>query len=62
MGGTSGALYSLMFTAAAAKLSKINNVKDWLEVWAQAWRAGIDGIMKYSKAKLGDKTMVSNLN
>ena len=58
MGGTSGAIYSLMFTTAAAELSKINSAENWLKVWAQAWRAGIGGVMKYSKARLGDKTMV----
>ncbi|OXU20996.1 hypothetical protein TSAR_015499 [Trichomalopsis sarcophagae] len=61
MGGTSGAIYSLMFTAAAVEMSKINNAENWLKVWAQVWRAGINGIMKYSKAKLGDKTMIDVL-
>lgn len=58
MGGTSGALYSLMFTTAATEMSKVFTVKNWVDVWAQAWSAGLDGILKYSKAKLGDKTMV----
>lgn len=61
MGGTSGAIYSLMFTTAAAEMSKINKVDNWLKIWSQTWRAGINGVMKYSKARLGDKTMVSIL-
>lgn len=58
MGGTSGALYSLMFTTGANEMSKIFTVENWIEVWAQTWAAGLDGILKYSKAQLGDKTMV----
>jgi dihydroxyacetone kinase len=61
MGGTSGAIYSLMFTAAAAALSSIDNTESWLKIWAQVWRAGMNGIMKYSKAEQGDKTMVSSI-
>ncbi|KAJ8682575.1 hypothetical protein QAD02_018367 [Eretmocerus hayati] len=62
MGGTSGALYSLMFTAASAELSKIDkNRQDWSKIWALTCRAGLNGIMKYSKARLGDKTMIDVL-
>ncbi|XP_011497578.1 PREDICTED: bifunctional ATP-dependent dihydroxyacetone kinase/FAD-AMP lyase (cyclizing)-like [Ceratosolen solmsi marchali] len=61
MGGTSGALYSLMFTAAGSALSNSDNTESWLEIWARAWRAGINGIMKYSKAVPGDKTMIDVL-
>lgn len=60
MGGTSGAVYSLMFTTAAAALAKVDDKKEveWETVWDEAWRCAIDGIMKYSKARPGDRTMV----
>ena len=57
MGGTSGALYSLTFTLAAKELANTEE-KDWPRLWCNAWRSAIDGVMRYSKAKLGDKTMV----
>ncbi|XP_058808778.1 triokinase/FMN cyclase-like isoform X2 [Phymastichus coffea] len=62
MGGTSGAIYSLMFTTAAAEMSKNEKVDNWIKVWSVTWRAGINGITKYSKARLGDKTMIDVLN
>lgn len=57
MGGTSGAIYGLMFTAAATELVKCKQ-EEWTRAWARAWRAGIAGIIKYSKAQPGDRTMV----
>lgn len=58
MGGTSGAVYSLIFTTAASTLADAKEDKDWAYLWAQAWRSGIDSVMKYSKARPGDRTMV----
>lgn len=58
MGGTSGAIYSLFFTAMGRELEKhqdFNNAK----VLAKVWRAGIEGVKKYSVARIGDRTMVS---
>ncbi|XP_012268299.2 triokinase/FMN cyclase-like [Athalia rosae] len=61
MGGTSGAVYSLMFTTAAAELEVSVDSKVSPLSWAHAWRGGIDGIMRYSKARLGDRTMLDAL-
>lgn len=57
MGGTSGALYSLMFTLAGKELANCDN-ENWPQLWHNAWKTAINGIMKYSKARIGDKTMV----
>lgn len=56
MGGTSGALYSLMFTLAGKELA--NSHENWPQLWHKAWRTAINGIMKHSKARIGDKTML----
>lgn len=61
MGGTSGAIYGLLFSAASAQLSKVKCVKDtmqWLEHIAKSWEEGLSGIMRHSKARRGDRTMV----
>ncbi|KAF7994103.1 hypothetical protein HCN44_011372 [Aphidius gifuensis] len=63
MGGTSGAVYSLFFTTAACSLSKSNEKNDkWDKLLSDAWKFGIDGIMKYSKARPGDRTMLDSLS
>ncbi|XP_012275857.1 triokinase/FMN cyclase isoform X2 [Orussus abietinus] len=62
MGGTSGAVYSLLFTTAGTELSLAKSGEDWLETWAHAWRGGIDGIIRYSKARIGDRTMLDVLD
>jgi hypothetical protein len=57
MGGTSGALYSLLLTMAGMALeTKIEVVT--ARTWAVAWIAGTDGTLRYSQAKLGDRSMV----
>lgn len=58
MGGTSGAIYSLFFTAIA---NELEGYKDLTQpaAWAKLWRAGINGVQKYSVARMGDRTMVS---
>ncbi|XP_014236373.1 triokinase/FMN cyclase-like [Trichogramma pretiosum] len=62
MGGTSGALYGLMFTTASASIKKqILKNNNWLQIWMEAWSAGIEGIKNYSAARLGDKTMIDVL-
>ncbi|XP_011299957.1 bifunctional ATP-dependent dihydroxyacetone kinase/FAD-AMP lyase (cyclizing) [Fopius arisanus] len=60
MGGTSGAVYSLFFATSAAALVR-NSEENWNKLIADAWRSGIDGVMKYSKARLGDRTMLDAL-
>lgn len=57
MGGTSGALYSLFFLSAGAYCAGGNGL-DWDAVFI----AGVDGILKYSKARKGDRTMVRENN
>ncbi|XP_015111947.1 uncharacterized protein LOC107037741 isoform X2 [Diachasma alloeum] len=61
MGGTSGAVYSLFFATAAAALAKNSSEDNWTKLLANAWRSGIDGVMRYSKAQLGDRTMLDVL-
>ena len=57
MGGTSGALYSLMLTMAGMALeAEVEAVT--ARTWATALRAGTNGTLHYSQAKLGDRSMV----
>lgn len=59
MGGTTGALYSLMFMCAANEIAKDENSKqNWPAVWCRACSMGLTGMMRYSQAQLGDRTMV----
>lgn len=51
MGGTSGAVYSLMFVGASL------NAPNWMA----AWESGLDMVMKYSSARLGHRTMLDAL-
>lgn len=51
MGGTSGALYSLMLVAAS------RTAPDWPTAWQQALQLA----MTYSKARVGSRTMVSTI-
>lgn len=59
MGGTSGAVYSLMFISAGAKLedSSLNCSK----AFEDAWKCSLEGVMKYSTAREGDRTMLDAL-
>nr|CAD7569435.1 unnamed protein product [Timema californicum] len=59
MGGTSGAIYSLLLTTASSSLDGLEEVG--AETWGKAWRCGIQGIMRYSTARLGDRTMLDAL-
>jgi dihydroxyacetone kinase len=61
MGGTSGALYSLLLAMAGMALeTEIKAVT--ARTWAVAWIAGTDGALRYSQAKLGDRSMVRIMN
>lgn len=62
MGGTSGALYCLLFTNGAKELSSIQNTDNWPTVWSRIFRSGLDCLMKYGKAKPGDRTMIDVLD
>jgi hypothetical protein len=57
MGGTSGALYGLMLTLTGMALeTEVEAIT--AKTWAVAWMAGTDRTQHYSKAKLGDRSMV----
>lgn len=57
MGGTSGALYSLMLTMAGMALETETEAVT-AKTWVEAWLAGTHGTLHYSQAKLGDRSMV----
>lgn len=58
MGGTSGALYCLLFTSIATELTSNQQYDDWIRSWAQALRVGLNCLIKYGKAKPGDRSMI----
>ncbi|KZC10644.1 Bifunctional ATP-dependent dihydroxyacetone kinase/FAD-AMP lyase (cyclizing) [Dufourea novaeangliae] len=62
MGGTSGALYCLLFTSLAAELVLAEEGKGWLFIWAKALRSGLTCLIKYGKAKPGDRSMIDVMN
>lgn len=57
MGGSSGGIYSLFFTAASVALQKDVSGKTWL----QAMSDGIAAIQRYGGAQPGDRTMLDAL-
>ncbi|KAK2162652.1 hypothetical protein LSH36_94g01041 [Paralvinella palmiformis] len=57
MGGSSGALYSLMLTAASGPLASDTST----EAWCTALELGVQAIMKYGGAEPGDRTMLDAL-
>ncbi|CAN7994382.1 unnamed protein product [Ixodes pacificus] len=58
MGGTSGALYSLLFHGAAKSFTVLSGY----DAWVAALEHGIKLVMKYSMAQVGDRTMLDTLN
>jgi triose/dihydroxyacetone kinase / FAD-AMP lyase (cyclizing) len=61
MGGTSGALYNLFFTAASIPLKGVQADAATPAVWAEALTSGVDAIKKYGRARTGDRSMVDAL-
>lgn len=59
MGGASGALYCLFFTSINTELASATEKDGWLYIWARAFRRGLNHLMKYGKAKPGDRSLVS---
>ncbi|ELT91143.1 hypothetical protein CAPTEDRAFT_218793, partial [Capitella teleta] len=57
MGGSSGALYSLFFPAAAGELSGSVDSPAWVKALSQ----GVSAIMRYGGAEPGDRTMLDAL-
>ncbi|XP_029049358.2 triokinase/FMN cyclase-like isoform X3 [Osmia bicornis bicornis] len=62
MGGTSGALYCLLFTSIATELILDQQNAAWTRIWARALRVGLNCLIKYGKARPGDRSMVDVIN
>ncbi|XP_076647355.1 triokinase/FMN cyclase [Halictus rubicundus] len=62
MGGTSGALYCLLFTSFATELASAQEKEGWPLISARALRSGLCCLIKYGKAKPGDRSMVDVIN
>nr|XP_033339605.1 triokinase/FMN cyclase-like [Megalopta genalis] len=62
MGGTSGALYCLLFTSFAAELATAQETEGLSFILARAIRSGLGCLMKYGKAKPGDRSMIDVIN
>jgi len=59
MGGTSGAMYSLLFEGAAVLIEGSSEVN--ANIAGKAFKAGLDAVMKYGRAQPGDRTMLDAL-
>lgn len=53
VGGTSGALYGILLGSAAQYLRSATSID-----WAAMFKTSLDKLLFYSKAKIGDRTMV----
>lgn len=70
MGGTSGAIYSLLFTSIHASLLEhaqkrsgtAYGRREIVTFWSQALNHAIQVIKKYSWAEVGDRTMLESLH
>lgn len=60
MGGTSGGLYSILFTSAAAHIGLQPRVSQ-RRTWVTGLRAGTSAIMEYGGATQGDRSMLDAL-
>jgi len=61
MGGSSGGVYSLLFTAAASAFQDQVGGEVDPAAWIRALRLGLDSVMKYGGAEPGDRTMIDAL-
>jgi len=63
LGGTSGPLYAVFLLRAAASLSATPGGRSGLDLagWAEAFRAGVQGIAELGDAEPGDRTMLDAL-
>ncbi|MCX5521908.1 dihydroxyacetone kinase subunit DhaL [Streptomyces bobili] len=59
VGGASGPLYGTLLRGTGKALGDADEVSE--EEFAQAFRAGVDGVMKLGGAAPGDKTMIDAL-
>jgi len=67
MGGTSGAIYGLMLTAASQAIrnfrDRINHSSyDFIDFWADVLKYSMDTITRYSSAQPGDRSMLGLLS
>ncbi len=60
MGGSSGAMYSILFEAASVFIEASKNIN--ATVLGKAFEAGLTAVMKYGRAQPGDRTMVDSLS
>ena len=60
MGGSSGAMYSLLFEAAAGMIETSEEVT--ADLVGKAFSSGLSAMMKYGRAQVGDRTMVDALS
>ncbi|RDB27554.1 Dihydroxyacetone kinase 1 [Hypsizygus marmoreus] len=61
MGGTSGALFAIFFTAFSSALRDLNDPPASTKDWGVAVRKGLDALSKHTPAKPGDRTLVDAL-
>jgi len=62
LGGTSGPLYAVMLIRAAARLKAAPGAAPAdARVWADAFAAGVEGVMELGGANRGDRTMLDAL-
>ena len=61
MGGSSGAMYSLLFEAAAVQLERYSSSNITLVQFAEAFASGLLAMQKYGHAQEGDRTMIDAL-
>lgn len=59
MGGSSGAIFSIFFQCASNAFTDCNEY--CITNWVQALSSGIEGIMRYGKAEIGDRTLLDSL-
>ena len=64
MGGTSGAIYNIFFTAAQTSLASAVEEEESCKYahFVRAFKAGVDAIQKYGGAGVGDRTLVDALH
>ncbi|RWS19947.1 triokinase/FMN cyclase-like isoform X2, partial [Leptotrombidium deliense] len=62
MGGTSGAVYSQLFSAAAREVTSISKTASRVDFWLKCVTRAINKISEYGQAKVGDRTMLDALN
>lgn len=61
MGGTSGAIFSIFFQCSAKAFATIQEPHS-IGNWTRAIGFGIEGIMRYGKSKVGDRTVLDALS